>query len=975
MTQRASPGKKAAGKPEKKKLTPTAELKRQLKIEQALYEIADAASAVTDLSSFYKRLHEIVGTLMYAGNFFIATYDEQTGLISWPYQVDEVEPPHSPVPLADFHGFTSWVIRTGRVVRHGWDLSNELLASGEIDFPDLGTANEDGIGVPLKEEGNTIGVVMVQSHTKGVEYTDQDEQVLEFVAQHIAVALSRARAMEETRQRNAELELINSVQTALAAHLDLHGIYEVVGEKLREIFNYQDVVIYSANLKTHLMTLEYGFEKGRKYERLAVPMNSLYEFFVATDKYLVFNGDFPQFAAQFKDYHVPAGELPKSALAVPVPRKREADLAVLLALEDVDGRRIFSESDVRLLQTLANSMSVALENARLFDETQQRNAELAILNSVGEAMAKTLDVRTVTKIVGDKVRDIFGADQMGILLFEQQTSLIRLLYGYDKAHDKYLDDTGIKPLPLGKGLTSKVIELRQPLLLSTREEQDGFGHYMPPELVGQIKMSESWLGLPIMVDEDVLGAVFVEDYRPHAYNENHLHLLQTLSSNMGVAIQNARLFDETEQRAAELAVINSVQEGLASKLDFDSIIELVGNKILEIFHADVIGIGIYDTAGDRLLFPYVFDHGQRFYPAPLADPKIILRFADLSAPRIIHTNHELQQVTEEWEISNIGGPMVDHSHILLSIRSGNHFMGTISIAKQPENAFNDADARLIQTLANSMSVALDNARLWEQEKMYRKALERELEIGREIQAGFLPEELPVITGWEIAASLMSAREVAGDFYDAFELPDGNIGIVIADVCDKGVGAALFMTLFRSLIRAVSNLDYFENVQVPSPHSAAERLQRAVLLTNNYIAETHGKSGMFATVFFGILDPGTGRLIYINGGHERPFILRSGNVHETLRKTGPAVGVITNPCFEIAEVQLQVGDVFLAFTDGVPDCQSPRGEFFGRDRLLVVFQNEKGSAHQLVKAIETELHQYISGGTQFDDITLLAVKRG
>jgi sigma-B regulation protein RsbU (phosphoserine phosphatase) len=273
-----------------------------------------------------------------------------------------------------------------------------------------------------------------------------------------------------------------------------------------------------------------------------------------------------------------------------------------------------------------------------------------------------------------------------------------------------------------------------------------------------------------------------------------------------------------------------------------------------------------------------------------------------------------------------------------------------------------------------MSVALENARLWEQEKMYRKALERELEIGREIQAGFLPEELPVIQGWEIAASLMSAREVAGDFYDAFELPDGNIGIVIADVCDKGVGAALFMTLFRSLIRAVSNLDYFENLQVTLPHSAVERLQRAVLLTNNYIAETHGKSGMFATLFFGILDPGTGRLIYINGGHELPLILRSGNVYETLRKTGPAVGVVTNPSFEIAETQLRAGDMFFAFTDGVPDCQNPQGDFFGREQLLSIFKMENASAPELVKATETELHQYINGGTQFDDITLLAVKR-
>src|SRR5512139_3357487 len=121
MTQRTPRRRRTIGesggksKAKRKDANLEADLERQLKIEQALYEIADAASSVTDLPSFYKRLHGIVGTLMYAGNFFIATYDEQTGLISWPYQVDEVEPPRSPVPLEDFHGFTSWVIRTGRV--------------------------------------------------------------------------------------------------------------------------------------------------------------------------------------------------------------------------------------------------------------------------------------------------------------------------------------------------------------------------------------------------------------------------------------------------------------------------------------------------------------------------------------------------------------------------------------------------------------------------------------------------------------------------------------------------------------------------------------------------------------------------------------------------------------------------------------------------------------------------------------------
>ncbi|MCX6068869.1 MAG: GAF domain-containing protein, partial [Chloroflexi bacterium] len=141
-----------------------------------------------------------------------------------------------------------------------------------------------------------------------------------------------------------------------------------------------------------------------------------------------------------------------------------------------------------------------------------------------------------------------------------------------------------------------------------------------------------------------------------------------------------------------------------------------------------------------------------------------------------------------------------------------------------ENAFSESHVRLLQTLAASMSLALENARLWEQENLYRQALEREFEIGREIQAGFLPDILPQPAGWEIAASLQPAREVAGDFYDVFELPEGRIGLVIADVCDKGLGAALFMTLFRSLLRAVSNIDFYARVDSGQGASSAARIK-------------------------------------------------------------------------------------------------------------------------------------------------------
>src|SRR6185295_3398345 len=162
-----------------------------------------------------------------------------------------------------------------------------------------------------------------------------------------------------------------------------------------------------------------------------------------------------------------------------------------------------------------------------------------------------------------------------------------------------------------------------------------------------------------------------------------------------------------------------------------------------------------------------------------------------------------------------------------------------------------------------VGATLEKKRLRDKERLYAKSLERELEIGREIQRSFLPEELPRAEGWEIAARFRPARQVAGDFYDAFALPSsGRIGLVVADVCDKGVGAALFMALFRSLVRATATGMAWEA-------DAAAGLLRVVRLTNDYIARTHGRSNMFATLFFGVLDPATGDLAYVNGGHEAP----------------------------------------------------------------------------------------------------------
>ena len=268
-----------------------------------------------------------------------------------------------------------------------------------------------------------------------------------------------------------------------------------------------------------------------------------------------------------------------------------------------------------------------------------------------------------------------------------------------------------------------------------------------------------------------------------------------------------------------------------------------------------------------------------------------------------------------------------------------------------------------------VGASLEKKRLHDQEQAYLKGLERELEIGRDIQMGFLPDELPQVDGWEIAASLKAAREVAGDFYDAYTLEDGNICLVIGDVCDKGVGAALFMTLFRSLLRfTIGATDAF------GERSPAEKLKYSVTLTNNYIEKEHGNTGMFATVFFGILNPNNGELTYINAGHEYPIILNSDGGQRVLKTTGLAVGVMPDWDFKVEQVQMNKGDLLFAYTDGAPEMTDPDGFFFGKDRLLNLLDGDNQTASALVEKINKELIEHIGGSYQFDDITLMVVQR-
>jgi sigma-B regulation protein RsbU (phosphoserine phosphatase) len=271
--------------------------------------------------------------------------------------------------------------------------------------------------------------------------------------------------------------------------------------------------------------------------------------------------------------------------------------------------------------------------------------------------------------------------------------------------------------------------------------------------------------------------------------------------------------------------------------------------------------------------------------------------------------------------------------------------------------------------------------------------EQELQIGREIQRGFLPATLPRPDGWDLQVRFNPAREVAGDFYDSFPLVDDRrIAMVIADVCDKGVGAALFMALIRTLIRHTATHGAGHPAAgppVPStssgpldPNDPASGLLMAVgagtLLasvtgTDSYMTKNHLEQGYFATLFFGILDPDTGHVIYINGGHNPPALLSADGALELLQPTGPAVGILPGSSFTIGQLWMQPGDVLFLYTDGVTEARAADGEFFGEERMIGVLRERPvRSAVELLDRMDAALFHHMGPADQYDDITMMAL---
>ena len=292
----------------------------------------------------------------------------------------------------------------------------------------------------------------------------------------------------------------------------------------------------------------------------------------------------------------------------------------------------------------------------------------------------------------------------------------------------------------------------------------------------------------------------------------------------------------------------------------------------------------------------------------------------------------------------------------------NKFTGGLALgAKLLGEPYSVHDLELLSTLVNQGTISVENAKL-QQKQLAQEGLRKELEIASNIQLSFLPSNVPTIQGVDLATFFQPAKEVGGDFYDFIELPDNKLGIVIADVCGKGIPAALYMALSRALIRACS------------AHEPVDMV-KAVLCTNKLIQEC-ANTDLFVTLIFSIYDPVTGILRYVRAGHNYPiYYSKNANYFELLKGQGLALGMLPNIALEEKKVKLKDGDIVVFYTDGITEAPNNEKEMFGVERitkLLTKYQDQPASV--IAEKIKSSVIEFEGNQQQFDDLTLIILKK-
>jgi sigma-B regulation protein RsbU (phosphoserine phosphatase) len=470
--------------------------------------------------------------------------------------------------------------------------------------------------------------------------------------------------------------------------------------------------------------------------------------------------------------------------------------------------------------------------------------------------------------------------------------------------------------------------------------------------------------VPLRSGDRILGILNVAVPDWASFNPEALTLLTNVGAQIGIALERARLFNLLqEQRVYEQAALLDFSSQLLSRLDLDDLMRYLVEEVRQMLRADACALLLPAEEPGFL----DFRAASGWHVDPVAEHRHVSAEEGSGAALAMRTQRPYLE--EDLDRSALAAQIPDwlraegfHGHAVVPLIADGRSIGTLVLDTRQPRRLDESELRLLRLMANQAAIAVEKARL-HQEEVKGQGLERELAIGQQIQLSLLPKEWPVAPGWEFAAFYQAARLVGGDFYDLFELPGepGCVGLLIADVMGKGVPAALFMAVSRTVIRTTA-LD---------GHSPSDTLMQANELI---LQDSHSK--LFLTAFYGVLDTRSGRLVYANAGHNRPLRLQPATgKFEELSARGIVLGAMRDIELEECEIEVAPGDLLVFYTDGITEAMDASHQQFDTQRLrAAVAAGAQGSTPQILEAVVDAVHAFTGGVAQSDDMALIVVKR-
>jgi sigma-B regulation protein RsbU (phosphoserine phosphatase) len=565
--------------------------------------------------------------------------------------------------------------------------------------------------------------------------------------------------------------------------------------------------------------------------------------------------------------------------------------------------------------------------------------ELSFLMRLADALNTTLDLQTLLSRTADLVRAVINYRIFAILLINDRTQNLHMRFQIGHS-----PDVERLKIPLGKGVVGEVAKNREPLLLNDVSESPNYINANPDV--------RSEMAVPLIVRNRIIGVIDIQSEEKNYFKPEHLHLLTLTASRIGQAIENARLYTRASRQAQTLAVLNEISREISSILELDELLAKIGQLLRRLIDYQMFTIMLLNEPEDALDIRYSQRYGQEApvrQSLPLDKGIVGASISERKAINVPDVRKDPRYVMVNPET---------RSELVVPLLHKGRILGVLDLEHTRANFFNEDHERTLSTLASQISIAIENARLYQRVAAQEQRMESDLTMARKVQLRLMPSHPPEFVNAEIAARFFPARTIGGDLYDFLYYSPQKSAIVLGDVSGKAAPAALFAALVSGVLRAASSFEL-------SPASMLEHLNESL--------QERKLESQYVAMLFGLWNDEERTLQVANAGAVQPMICRAGVV-ETVFAEGFPLGLFPNATYEEFTVSFQPGDSILFFSDGICDAQNPRNEMYGTDRIAKFFTaNSQLPAAEFAEALLANVYEFQEGRKQFDDKTLVVLR--